>query len=41
MASRTASLPLKEKDTFETPPLTLASGILCLITRVASIKSTA
>ena len=32
---------LKEKDTLDTPPLTFANGICCLITRVASIKSTA
>jgi hypothetical protein len=41
MASLTASLPLKEKDTFETPPLTFAKGIFCLMILVASIKSTA
>ena len=41
MASRTGSLPLNEKLTFDTPPLTFAPGKFCLIQRVASMKSTA
>ena len=41
IASRTGSLPRKEKLTFDTPPLTFAPGRLALIQRVASMKSTA
>ena len=41
MASLTWSLPLNEKDTFDTPPETFANGINRLISLVASIKSTA
>ena len=41
IASRTPSLPLKEKDTLLTPPLTETFGKFCLTQRVASIKSIA
>ena len=36
MASRTRSLPRNANDTFETPPLTRAWGIVALTRRVAS-----
>ncbi len=39
IASRTALLPRKLKDTFETPPETRAWGRFSLIQRVASMKS--
>ena len=41
MAWRTVSLPRNEKDTLETPPETWQCGSVCLMMRVASMKSTA
>ena len=41
MASRTALLPRNEKEMLLTPPLTLTSGRVALIRRVASMKATA
>ena len=41
IASRTRSLPRNANDTFETPPLIRASGIVALSRRVASKKAIA
>ena len=41
IASRTGLLPRNENDTFDTPPEIIACGSVCLIVRVASMKSTA
>ena len=41
MARRTGSLPRKLKLTFDTPPLMRAPGSVALISRQASMKSTA
>jgi hypothetical protein len=41
MARRTGSFPRKEKERFETPPLTLTPGQRRLISRVDSMKALA
>jgi hypothetical protein len=41
MASRTGAFPRKENDTLLMPPLVLAPGSVALISRTASMNSTA